>query len=127
MQQAQFSDAIFTQILHWRLGMHLATPVRRCCNVKANDDPCEEVLGDFGDHALTCAGGPLRIQRHDAHVDGLSECIVEAGAHVQREAAKGLRPSQPSPPPQPVFWSSNTTHGSLCSTAPVGPLCFGCA
>ena len=89
LKQAHFSDVILTQILRWRLGIEGSSPVRQCCNVKADGDPCEEALGVHADHAVICPCGPLRIQRHDAYADTLSECIAETGAHVRREAWVG--------------------------------------
>ena len=39
-----------------------------------------------GDHAAVCAYGALRIRRHDAYADLLSDIVAETGAHVLREA-----------------------------------------
>ena len=86
LKQAHFGDSMFTQILQWRLGIKPWRPVTRCCNVKADGDSCEEKLDEDGTHAVTCPCGPLRIQRHDAVTDELSDCIAETGALVRREA-----------------------------------------
>ena len=41
LKQTHFADVIFTQILQWRLGIASSSPVRQCCNVKADGDVCE--------------------------------------------------------------------------------------
>ena len=74
------------QILRWRLGIAIVCPIQRCCNVKADGEPCEELLDAHADHAVTCGCGPLRIQRHNLYADELADCITETGAHVRREA-----------------------------------------
>ena len=86
LRQTHFGDVVFTQILHWRLGVPSGIPVQRCCNMKANGDPCEDILDLHADHALICPCGPLRILRHNTYADELAGCIAETGAHVRREA-----------------------------------------
>ena len=86
LKQAHFTDEDFTVILQWRLGIELNTPSCRCLNAKADGDPCEEMLDCYGDHAVCCPCGPLRIQRHNALTDELADITVETGAHVRREA-----------------------------------------
>ena len=44
------------------------------------------MLDCYGDHAVCCPCGPLRIQRHNALTDELADITVETGAHVRREA-----------------------------------------
>lgn len=69
--------------------MRTNAPNRRCCNQKTNEDFCETDLDEYGDHAVNCGCGPLRIQRHDAYADVLADCVAETGAHVRREAWVG--------------------------------------
>ena len=86
LQQAHYRDDHFTAVLQWRLGIAVPLPVRRCMNMKADGDLCEECLDPEGDHAASCPCGPLRIQRHNAYADGLADNLLETGAHVRREA-----------------------------------------
>jgi hypothetical protein len=87
LKQAHFGDCIFTQIIQWRLGVQNqhAGIEHKCCNVKADGDPCEEVLDPYGNHAAICCCGPMRILRHNALTDEVADCICETGAHVRRE------------------------------------------
>ena len=85
LKQAHYSDLLFTQVLHWRLGLPQVGQ-NRCCNVKADGDSCDELLDADDTHAATCACGPLRILRHNALTDELADCVTDTGAHVRREA-----------------------------------------
>ena len=87
LQAAHFSDEHFTEILRWRLGCRAPGEPGRCRNFAASTgEPCEAKLDCHGDHAAGCSYGPLRIRRHNAYADCLSDMIAETGAHVRREA-----------------------------------------
>ena len=87
LEATHFDDDQIVEILRWRLGLIDAGDVPICRNLAAKTmTECGETLDRYGDHAVCCSYGPLRIKRHDAIADSLSDMIAETGAHVRREA-----------------------------------------
>ena len=87
LQAAHFSDDQISEVLRWRLGLANVEASSMCRNVAAkNEEECGEMKDQYGDHAVSCSYGPLRIKRHDDIADCLSDMIAETGAHVRREA-----------------------------------------
>jgi len=84
---AQFTDDQLTEILRWRLGITAAQDMPRCQNFsEASGDTCGEMLDAWGDHAVGCRCGPLRIRRHNNIADHLADMVECTGAHTRREA-----------------------------------------
>ena len=52
----------------------------------ATGDTCGEMLDAWGDHAVGCRCGPLRIRRHNNAADHVADMVECTGAHTRREA-----------------------------------------
>ena len=85
MYGVQYTDRQWEQALRWRLGIQSPGPQQPCLNIKANEDPCGEVLDADGDHAVICACGPMRIARHNGLADLYADMIEEVGGIARRE------------------------------------------
>ena len=84
---AQFTDDQLTEILRWRLGITSAQVMPLCQHISATTgDTCGEMLDAWGDHAVGCRCGPLRIRRHNNAADHLADMVECTGAHTRREA-----------------------------------------
>ena len=87
LQPAFYNDEEFIEVLRWRLGLANTgmAPIWRNLAAKSMTK-CGVQLDEYGDHAATCSYGPLRIKRHNAVADNLSDMITETSAHARREA-----------------------------------------
>jgi hypothetical protein len=87
LQTTHYTDELLVEVLRWRLGLAECGEIPRCRNLAAKTmEECGDAWDAYGDHAASCAYGPLRIKRHDNIAECLADVIEETGAHVRREA-----------------------------------------
>ena len=80
-----YADRQWAEAVRWRLGIPFSGPASTCLNERSDGELCGESLDAFGNHAVSCDTGPLRIFRHNDLADVYAAILEEVGAVVRQE------------------------------------------